>query len=229
MTSIGPRLRNWPSTSPRQPCSTPTTSSPASNARRATARMTAFSPGQSPPPVRIPIRIAAESRSVLDPLPTVVLESQPLDCERPLTGLEQRHLVLGHPAAVQPKREHRGRRPDPGSRRRRPCASRPTTPRPPSPGRRVSPPAGRSSVTGADVMRPGAVCSPPRGELPSRKVSTSTRRVSGLARSTPATALPSQAPGSEWCLLMVVLGHQAGAGAGWPAAPIARPVSVSKK
>jgi hypothetical protein len=44
------------STSPRQPFRTPTTSYPRPNDRRATARMTAFSPGQSPPPVRIPTR-----------------------------------------------------------------------------------------------------------------------------------------------------------------------------
>ena len=42
------------STSPRQPARMPITSCPRSNDRRATARMTAFSPGQSPPPVRMP-------------------------------------------------------------------------------------------------------------------------------------------------------------------------------
>ena len=48
-----------PSISPRQPCRMPTTSSPRSSARRVTARITAFRPGQSPPPVRMPIRIVA--------------------------------------------------------------------------------------------------------------------------------------------------------------------------
>src|SRR5918996_3014024 len=47
---------NVPSTIPRQPSRTPTTSCPRSRERRVTARMTAFSPGQSPPPVRIPTR-----------------------------------------------------------------------------------------------------------------------------------------------------------------------------
>ena len=48
-----------PSIMPRQPFRTPTVSCPSSQRRRQTARMTAFSPGQSPPPVSIPIRIAA--------------------------------------------------------------------------------------------------------------------------------------------------------------------------
>src|SRR4051812_45459894 len=42
---------------PRQPSRTPITSWPCAHERRATARMTAFRPGQSPPPVRIPIFI----------------------------------------------------------------------------------------------------------------------------------------------------------------------------
>ena len=50
--------RRSPSTSPRQPSRTPTTSQPRPSERRVTARMTAFSPGQSPPPVRIPTRFA---------------------------------------------------------------------------------------------------------------------------------------------------------------------------
>ena len=53
-TSRRPSGSTIPSTSPRQPSRTPTTSQPRSSARRVTARMTAFSPGQSPPPVRIP-------------------------------------------------------------------------------------------------------------------------------------------------------------------------------
>ena len=43
------------STIPRQPSRTPTTSWPRAHERRATARITAFRPGQSPPPVRTPI------------------------------------------------------------------------------------------------------------------------------------------------------------------------------
>src|SRR5665213_2354257 len=39
---------------PDQPLRTPITVSPAANAERATARIAAFSPGASPPPVRIP-------------------------------------------------------------------------------------------------------------------------------------------------------------------------------
>jgi hypothetical protein len=52
--SRGPSGSNTPSTSPRQPSRTPRTSSPRVKERRATARMTALRPGQSPPPVRIP-------------------------------------------------------------------------------------------------------------------------------------------------------------------------------
>ena len=48
------------STRPRQPLRTPTTSEPRPNDRRATARITAFSPGQSPPPVRIPTRFMVQ-------------------------------------------------------------------------------------------------------------------------------------------------------------------------
>ena len=46
---------------PRQPFSTPTVSCPSSHSRRQTARITAFRPGQSPPPVSIPTRIGGES------------------------------------------------------------------------------------------------------------------------------------------------------------------------
>ena len=49
---------------PRQPSRTPTTSCPRDHDRRATARMTAFRPGQSPPPVSTPIRIDLSLRSV---------------------------------------------------------------------------------------------------------------------------------------------------------------------
>src|SRR5438132_9636851 len=51
-----PSGSSWFSTRPRQPALTPTTSWPRSSERRATARMTAFRPGQSPPPVRTPTR-----------------------------------------------------------------------------------------------------------------------------------------------------------------------------
>ena len=54
--SRGPSGSSWSSTSPRQPARTPMTSWPRSSERRATARITAFSPGQSPPPVRTPTR-----------------------------------------------------------------------------------------------------------------------------------------------------------------------------
>src|SRR3954452_19961598 len=53
-TSRSARSRNSPSTSPRQPSRMPTESQPAASASRTTARITAFSPGQSPPPVRMP-------------------------------------------------------------------------------------------------------------------------------------------------------------------------------
>ena len=46
--------RKWfPSMSPRHPSRMPTNSKPWLSPRRTTARMTAFRPGQSPPPVRI--------------------------------------------------------------------------------------------------------------------------------------------------------------------------------
>src|SRR5262249_38427554 len=49
-----------PSSGPRQPARTPRNSSPYSGMpRRTKARMTAFRPGQSPPPVSTPIRIGA--------------------------------------------------------------------------------------------------------------------------------------------------------------------------
>src|SRR5439155_10980748 len=54
----GPSGPASPSTSPRQPSRTPTTSQLRSNDLRATARMTAFRPGQSPPPVNMPTRFA---------------------------------------------------------------------------------------------------------------------------------------------------------------------------
>src|SRR3954469_22071764 len=53
-TSRSARSRNSPSTSPRQPSRMPTESQPAASASRTTARITALSPGQSPPPVRMP-------------------------------------------------------------------------------------------------------------------------------------------------------------------------------
>src|SRR5207247_1492943 len=51
-----PSSCDLPSTKPFHPSWTPTTSTPRSIECRVTARMTAFSPGQSPPPVRIPSR-----------------------------------------------------------------------------------------------------------------------------------------------------------------------------
>src|SRR5581483_7473913 len=47
-----------PSIAPRQPFRTPNVSCPSSQSRRQTARITGFSPGQSPPPVSIPTRMA---------------------------------------------------------------------------------------------------------------------------------------------------------------------------
>ena len=57
--SRGPSGSISPSTSPFQPARTPSTSCPLANDLRPTARMTAFRPGQSPPPVSTPIRIAS--------------------------------------------------------------------------------------------------------------------------------------------------------------------------
>src|SRR3954471_22779847 len=62
--SRGPSGWKSCSTIPRQPSRTPTTSCPRDHDRRATARMTAFSPGQSPPPVSTPIFIDLSLRSV---------------------------------------------------------------------------------------------------------------------------------------------------------------------
>src|SRR5262245_16880990 len=55
-TSRRPSGAKIPSVRPFQPLRTATISWPRSVERRTTARMTALSPGQSPPPVRIPIR-----------------------------------------------------------------------------------------------------------------------------------------------------------------------------
>src|SRR5215471_2792342 len=60
-TCEGPRSSKIGSTSPRQPSRTATTSQPSASARRTTARMTALSPGQSPPPVRIPTLFAIDT------------------------------------------------------------------------------------------------------------------------------------------------------------------------
>src|SRR5207249_11590586 len=54
----GPSGSSSSSTSPRHPSRTPKTSYPRWNDLRPTARITALSPGQSPPPVRMPIRFA---------------------------------------------------------------------------------------------------------------------------------------------------------------------------
>ena len=62
--SRGPSGWKSCSTIPRQPSRTPTTSCPRDHDRRATARMTALRPGQSPPPVSTPIRIDLSLRSV---------------------------------------------------------------------------------------------------------------------------------------------------------------------
>src|SRR5437588_9140845 len=43
---------------PAQPLGTPSTLSPEARARRATARIAAFRPGASPPPVRTPMRMS---------------------------------------------------------------------------------------------------------------------------------------------------------------------------
>jgi hypothetical protein len=50
---------------PSQPFRIPTTSIESPWARRTTARITALSPGQSPPPVRIPIFFAVTGESIV--------------------------------------------------------------------------------------------------------------------------------------------------------------------
>src|SRR4051794_15549460 len=59
----GPSGSKTCSTIPRQPSRTPITSWPFAQDRRATARITAFRPGQSPPPGSTPIRIDLNIRS----------------------------------------------------------------------------------------------------------------------------------------------------------------------
>ena len=56
------------STRPRQPSRTATTSQPAASAARTTARITALSPGQSPPPVRLPRLFAIASEPADAPI-----------------------------------------------------------------------------------------------------------------------------------------------------------------
>ena len=52
-----------PSTTPRQPLRKPSTESPySSSARFTTALMAAFNPGQSPPPVKTPMRTVVPFR-----------------------------------------------------------------------------------------------------------------------------------------------------------------------
>src|SRR3954447_2474605 len=62
-TARSERPRNVPSTRPRQPSRMPTQSQPSASELRTTARLTAFSPGQSPPPVSKPTVFA--TRKVL--------------------------------------------------------------------------------------------------------------------------------------------------------------------
>src|SRR5439155_7922474 len=68
-TCAGPRSRKLPSTRPRQPSSTATQSQPSASEARTTARITAFRPGQSPPPVNMPM-VFATRPSVLRKSPT---------------------------------------------------------------------------------------------------------------------------------------------------------------
>src|SRR5438105_10353889 len=56
-TSAGVRSDMSPLSAPAHPFLTPVTWCPSWKARRATPRIAALSPGASPPPVRIPIRI----------------------------------------------------------------------------------------------------------------------------------------------------------------------------
>ena len=60
-TCLGPSSISRPSIRPCQPSRMPTTSFPSASLRRTTARVTAFSPGQSPPPLRIPTRATSAS------------------------------------------------------------------------------------------------------------------------------------------------------------------------
>src|SRR4029078_5115172 len=55
-----PSSMKCPSTRPRQPSRTPTIVCPRVSERRVTARITAFRPGQSPPPVRTPTLFAID-------------------------------------------------------------------------------------------------------------------------------------------------------------------------
>src|SRR5262244_1845770 len=84
--------RNAPSIMPRQPCRTPTTSAPWDIARRVTARMTALSPGQSPPPVRIPM-VLAISGDLADLPADVALVVELRDGDRPLLAVRQLQLA----------------------------------------------------------------------------------------------------------------------------------------
>src|SRR3954469_22004786 len=80
--------RKVPSIIPRQPCRIPTTSASRLIARRVTARMTAFRPGQSPPPVRMPIVFAISGDLSQGPA-DVALVVELRDGDRPLLAVLQ--------------------------------------------------------------------------------------------------------------------------------------------
>src|SRR5690242_5376051 len=80
--------RKTPSIIPRQPCRMPITSASRLIARRVTARITAFRPGQSPPPVRIPM-VFGISGDLADRPADVALVIELCDGDRPLLAVPQ--------------------------------------------------------------------------------------------------------------------------------------------
>ena len=97
-----------PSVRPLQPSRTPTISCPRSVERRTTARITALSPGQSPPPVRIPIRMRSSVSS----------DVWRIGLDRALRALPARRAPRPRPSARAPRPPRASRR---AGRRWRAC------------------------------------------------------------------------------------------------------------
>src|SRR5215212_14769 len=89
------------SSGPRQPSRKPTIASPwMSMPLRTIARITAFRPGQSPPPVSTPTRTHPRYRGTSVVAQGVVPGSEELECRRPLIGGSE-EFGVGHLGPVE--------------------------------------------------------------------------------------------------------------------------------
>src|SRR5579872_3580388 len=176
MPEIWGRPSDWKFCSiiPRQPSRTPTTSWPYAHARRATARMTALRPGQSPPPVRTPMRTGLvyerprpAVRVRADPVPARAAFRRP-DRGRALRGApprpprrplqERRRAPPARPSATArgSRRSRRDRAPSPRGRSpagtTRAAGGAPRFRRRRSPSRATAAPASRGSGRASPVL-----------------------------------------------------------------------------